>query len=110
MRRDSALVRVKETREKHSEEIAEKCHPAIFELAALWKEHIQRLNALGDNPPAVAVLEARTDQRLDEILRKYSQVAPTVPNALATLTVFSKAALTSKIDEQGIVEGLHWLR
>lgn len=112
MRRGEALVRVKEARERSNDEIVQNCHPAIFELAALWKEHIQGLNALGNTPPVelIAALESRTERKLKEIHRKYSETAPSIPNAPATLTIFSEVALSSKIDEQGIAEGLHWLR
>jgi hypothetical protein len=111
MRRNQALVRIKEFAEKSHDEIAKKCHPAVFELAAFWKEHIRELNALGRNPSLelATAFEARIDKQLAEIQRKYASI-PCAPSICATQTVFSKSALTARNDGQGVAEGLHFMR
>jgi hypothetical protein len=108
MRRGQARVEKRKLRDA----IVEKCHPAIFDLAQLWKEHIEALRAFGQNPPRelIAKLEAHTERQLEEIHRRYSGTVPPDPNTFAAQTIFSKEALAGKTDEQGIAELLHWER
>jgi hypothetical protein len=98
--------------EQHQEAIVAKCHPAIFELAQLWKEPITAFNELGPNPPPeiFAELEADFDKRSDEIKRKYSGPVPPEPGTFAAQVIFSDAALTSTSDEQGVAELIHFER
>ena len=104
--------RLEEIERKRYESIVAKCHPPIFELAELWKEQIEGLKALGPSPPPelVAELEACIERRLTMIHRKYSGPTPPEPNRFAAQIIFSNKALTSKKDELGILEGLHWER
>jgi hypothetical protein len=50
------------------------------------------------------------EQRLREIKQKYSGPIPPAPNTFATQTIFSRKALKSKSDAQGIAEMIHWER
>jgi hypothetical protein len=116
MRRGEPKVITEELKrraEKRHESIVAKCHPAIFDLAQLWKEHIEALKALGQNPPRelTAELEARTDKRLSAIHQKYSGPAPPPPNTFAAQTIFSDAALQEGAPpELGFLEDLHFQR
>jgi hypothetical protein len=111
----SVSTRVKQIRqriERRHEEIVAKCHPAIFEIAQVWKESMTALNALGPNPPGEVVTEirARLDTRLDEIQRKYSGNVRPAPNTFAAQVIFSDAALQSESDDQGVAEWIHFKR
>jgi len=111
----SAVTRAKQIRrrvERRQEEIVAKCHPAIFEIAQVWKESIAAFNSLGPNPPrgVVTEIKARFDNRLDEIQRTYSGNASPAPNTFATQVIFSDAALRSKSDDQGVAECIHFER
>jgi hypothetical protein len=109
---DANVGRSKQPEEKRWASIAAKCNPAIFELAQLWKESIEAINRLRpDSPERVrANIESTLDRRLQEIMRKYSGRVPPAPNTFAAQTIFSRGALTSKTDVQGIAEILHWNR
>jgi len=114
MRRDehTPVEKVREWTEKRQESIIEKCHPATFELAQLFKECIEARKALGANlsPELIAKIDARMEERLEAIKRKYSGPVPPGPNTFAAQIIFSDEALTSESDTQGIVETLHWER
>ncbi len=110
-----AVTRVEQIRqrvEKRHEAIVAKCHPAIFELAQVWKESILAINRLGPNTPkkVVTEIETRYDNRLNEIQRIYSGNVPPAPNAFATQVIFSNVALQSKSDDQGVTEWIHFER
>lgn len=89
-----------------------KCHPAIFELAQLWKESIAARNSLGVDPPSeiLAELAAGFEKRLEEIQRKYSGNVPPDPNRFAAQVIFSDVALKSESDHLGVVEWIHFER
>jgi hypothetical protein len=98
--------------EQRQEAIVAKCHPAIFEIAQLWKESIAACNSLGADPPPeiLAELEASFEKRSEEIHRKYSGAVPPEPNTFATQIMFSSAALESKSDQLGVSEWIHFER
>jgi hypothetical protein len=98
-----------EEEERLSKEIVQKCHPAIFEIAHLWKESIEGLNALGANPPAelAAKLEDHFKKRQAEIEQRYSGPVTPTPNRFATDVIFS-AAPDERI--KTLAEFLHWQR
>jgi hypothetical protein len=98
--------------EQRQEAIVAKCHPAIFELAQLWKESIAALSSLGANPPPeiLAELEAGLEKRSEAIQRKYSGNLPPDPNKFAAQVMFSEAALKSESDHRGVVEWIHFER
>jgi len=110
-----AVTRVEQLRqrvEKRHEAIVAKCHPAIFELAQVWKESIMAFNRLGPNThlKIVTDIKARLDNQLNEIQRKYSGKVPPAPNAFAAQVIFSDAALQSKSNNQGVAEWIHFQR
>jgi hypothetical protein len=111
----SAVTRVQQIRrrvEKRQEEIVAKCHPAIFEIAQIWKESMEALNTLGPTPPMerVAETQVRFHTRLAEIHQKYSGSSPPAPNTFAAQVIFSDAALQSESDDQGVAEWVHFER
>lgn len=115
MRRDEPKLlveRVQERAEKRQESIVAKCHPAIFELAQLWRESIEARKSLGTNPPPelIAEIDAKMEERLKAIKKKYSGPVSPAPNTFAAQIIFSDSALKSQSDGQGIIESLHWER
>src|SRR5205814_9698912 len=98
--------------EQRQEAIVAKCHPAIFEIAQLWKESIAARNTLGADPPPeiLAELEASFEKRSEEIHRKYSGNIPPESNTFATQIMFSSAALESESDQLGVSEWIHFER
>lgn len=73
------------------ESIERKCHPTLFEMAALWNESITVFQALGPNPPteAIAAIQRRFEQGIEEIEQKYS--SPSVlpqPKTFPAQTIF----------------------
>lgn len=98
--------------EQRQEAIVAKCHPAIFELAQLWKESIAALKSLGAVPPPeiLAELETRFEKRSEEIQRKYSGNVPPEPNTFAAQIMFSGTAFESKSDQLGVSEWLYFER
>ena len=98
--------------EQRQDAIVAKCHPAIFEIAQLWKESIAARNSLGADPPPeiLAELEAGFEKRSEEIQRKYSGNVPPEPNTFAAQIMFSGAALESKSDQLGVSEWIHFER
>jgi hypothetical protein len=77
------------------ESIASKCHPAIFELAQLWKDHPRN---------------DQMEKRLAEIHRKYSGNVQPAANTFAAQIIFREETLKSKDDGLGIFEALHFER
>jgi hypothetical protein len=113
MKKGDAIVgRSEQPEDKCWKLIAAKCHPAIFELAQLLKESTEAINSLKSDSPdrERAKIETKLDRRLQEIKQKYSGPIPPAPNTFATQTIFSKKALKSKSDAQGIAEIIHWNR
>jgi hypothetical protein len=98
--------------EQRQEAIVAKCHPAIFEIARLWKESIAAFNSLGADPPPeiLAELEAGFEKRSEEIRRKHSGNVPPEPNTFAAQIMFSGAALESESDQLGVSEWIHFER
>ncbi len=92
--------------------IQAKCHPASFELAQLLKDSIRAMQALGPNPPGQisARIERKVHGRLQEIHRKYSGSASPAPDTFPAQVLFSKMALKSESDDQGVKEWIHWKR
>jgi hypothetical protein len=106
----SVVQRVKELAERRRESIIRKCHPALFELAPLWKESIIAFQALGQNTPEglVAEIERKFEKRLEEIQRKYSGPHPPAPNTFAAQVIFRNEANMS--DADGITDWIHFER
>ena len=98
--------------ERHQEAIVEKCLPAIFELAQMWKESIRALHSLGPQPPTelVAEIDARWERRSEEIRLKFSGNVAPPPNTFAAQVMFSDAALESETDDLGVAEWIHFER
>jgi|SRR5215472_223024 len=110
-----AAARVSELKrrvEQRQEAIVAKCHPALFDLAQLWKESIRALHSLGPQPPVelVAEIDARFERRCEEILLKYPGNVPPSANTFAAQIVFSHEALESKTDHRGVAEWIHFER
>jgi hypothetical protein len=108
----SDAERFKKHVEKLHESIVVKCHPAIFEVAQLWKELIEAIKNLGPKPPTelLQTIEGRMEEETERIRRKYSGDVQPAPNTFAVQTIFSDSALQSESDSQGITEWLHWER
>ena len=98
--------------QKRQEAIVAKCHPAVFEIARLWKDSLMALNSLGPNPPSELAkeIEGRFNRQLDETQKKYSGDASPAPNTFAAQVIFSDAALQSKSDDLGVAEWIHFER
>lgn len=92
--------------------IESKCHPAIFEIATIYKESVEARKSLGPNPPAALIeeIELRCDARLTQIFVRHSGPVPPEPDGFAAQTVFSQASLNSLSDDYGSIELLHWDR
>lgn len=97
---------------KRHESIVAKCHPAMFELAELWKESIEALKNLGPKPPAELVerINDRMENRLKSIHQKYSGHEQPAPDRFAATVIFSESAFQSESDSQGVAEWVHWER
>ncbi len=106
------VKRLEDLAKRRQESIVAKCHPAIFELAQLWKDSIKAFKALEPSRPheLIAEIEAHLGNRLAEIHRNYSGPAPPNPKTFTAQIIFSEEALTSKSDAQGIAEILHFER
>ncbi len=106
----SVVQRVEDLAEKRKNSIQLKCHPALFELAPLWKECIREFKRLGSNAPKgrVAELEQKFDKRLEEIQAKYSGPNPPAPNTFAAQTIFRNEEHSS--DADGIADWIHFDR
>jgi len=104
------VERLNDLAERRKNSIVEKCHPALFELAPLWKESIAEFQALGPNPPKelLAELERRFGRQLEEINRKYSGPIPPQPNTFAAQTIFTNEAKGP--DSVHIAEWIHFER
>ena len=110
MRRGEPFIRLERETEEHlSHEIFQACHPAIFEIATVWKQSIEGLKALGHNPPRelLAEIDARERKRLAEIKQTYSGPVNPPPGTFATDIIFSAGQ-----NEKGrpLAEFLHWER
>jgi hypothetical protein len=90
--------------------IQEKCHPAMFEMAQLFKESIEALKNAGPNPSreAVQAIDARLDERVLEINKRYPDLAQFNSRAFIDQSIFSEAAFTS--DSRGVFEWIHFER
>jgi hypothetical protein len=106
----SVVQRVEDLAEKRRNSIQLKCHPALFELAPLWKESITEFKRLGPNAPKerLAELEQKFDKRLEEIHAKYSGPIPPAPNTFAAQTIFRNGENMS--DTDGIADWVHFDR
>jgi len=104
--------RLEELAKKRQASIEEKCHPAIFEMAQLWKGSEIARKAMGPNPPhkLIAGIQDRVEKRLTEIHRKYSGPVQPEPNRFAAQVIFSDEALKSESDGIGIAESIHFQR
>lgn len=104
------VQRVEDLAKKRKNSILKKCHPALFDLAALWKESISEFKRLGSNPPKerLAELEQELDNRLQEIQAKYSGPLPPAPNTFAAQTIFRNDENISEVD--GIADWIHFDR
>ncbi len=109
---DTRGEQLKQRVEKRQEAIVAKCHPAIFELASIWKESIEALNALGPNPPReiVSKIRNRVNKRLEQMRQKYSGSAPPPRNTFAAQVIYSNEALQNESDQHGMAEWLHFER
>lgn len=106
----SVVQRVENLAEKRKNSIQQKCHPALFELAPLWKESITKFKRLGSNAPKerLAELEQEFEKRLQEIHTKYSGPNPPAPNTFAAQAIFRNEANMS--DADGIADWIHFDR
>jgi hypothetical protein len=106
----SVVQRVEDLAEKRKNSIQLKCHPALFELAPLWKESITEFKRLASNAPKgrVAELEQKFDKRLEEIQAKYSGPNPPAPNTFAAQTIFRNEENMS--DADGLADWIHFER
>lgn len=106
----SVVRRVSALAEKRKNSIQQKCHPALFELAPLWKESITDFKRLGSNAPRerVVELERKFNNRLDEIQTKYSGPQPPAPNTFAAQTIFRNEENMS--DADGLADWIHFDR
>ena len=104
------VQRVEELSERRKRSILKKCHPALFELAPLWKESIIEFQALGPNAPKdlAAELEQKFEKRLLEIHQKYSGPNPLEPNTFAAQVIFRNQEGLS--DGDGIADWIHFER
>ncbi|HVB56738.1 MAG TPA: hypothetical protein VNE63_09955 [Candidatus Acidoferrales bacterium] len=106
------IERLEDLDKKRQAAIVEKCHPATFEMAQLWKDSIEARKAMGPNPPheLIAGIEDRVEKRLTEIHLKYSGPVQPEPDRFAAQMIFSDAALKSESDAQGVAEAIHFQR
>ena len=104
------VQRIEDLADRRRKSIRLKCHPALFELAPLWKESITNFKRLGSNAPKerVAELEQKFNKRLDEIQAKYSGSQPPAPNTFAAQTIFRNEEGMS--DADGIADWIHFDR
>jgi hypothetical protein len=104
------VKRVENLAEKRKNSILKKCHPALFELAPLWKESIIEFKKLGSNAPKelLAELEQKFEKRLQEIQQKYSGPQPPAPNTFAAQVIFRNEGNMS--DRDGIADWIHFER
>lgn len=104
------LERVEKLAEKRRNSILQKCHPAVFELAPLWKVSITEFRALGPTAPKQLVtdIEQKFGTRLQEILQKYSGPQLPAPNTFAAQVIFRNEENMS--DDDGIADWLHFDR
>jgi hypothetical protein len=112
MRKGEPLIRLQRETEEHlSNEIFQKCIPGTYEVAALWKQCIERLEKLGPNPPdsLVAELDRRFKEGAEAIRRHYAGFPSPAPNRFATDVIFGEGASETG-NERGFAEYLHWLR
>jgi hypothetical protein len=104
------VQRVENLAEKRRNSILKKCHPALFELAPLWKESIIKFHALGSSAPKelLTELERKFEKRLQEIQQKYSGPHPPAPNTFAAQVIFRNEENMS--DGDGIADWIHFGR
>jgi hypothetical protein len=104
------VQRVEDLAEKRKRSIQLKCHPALFEVAPLWKESITEFKRLGSNVPKerLAELAQKFDKRLQEIQAKYSGPNPPAPNTFAAQSIFRNEENMS--DADGIADWIHFER
>jgi hypothetical protein len=92
--------------------IEEKCNPAMFEMAQLWKESIEALRNAGPNPSkeAVEAIDARVSERSVELHHRYPDLALLNSRAFIDQSIFSESAFTADSDSRGVLEWLHFER
>ena len=92
--------------------IQEKCHPALFEIAPLWKDFIEALRSAGPNPPkeVVEALEEDFAGRSLDINNRYPDLSQFNTQAFVAQSVFSESAFASKSADQGVTEWIHYER
>jgi hypothetical protein len=102
--------------EKHRETrwklIQEKCHPAMFELALLFKESIEAQKNAGPNPSkeAVEAIITTLDERALAIHKRYPDLAQFNSRAYVEQSIFSEAAFAADSDSRGMFEWFHFER
>jgi hypothetical protein len=98
--------------EERRNSILRKCHPAMFEFVLIWREGIDALKKMGPSPPkeAIAEIENKFYEKLEEIHREYSGAVSPEPNRFAAQIIFSKSAMESNSDALGVTEWLHFER
>jgi hypothetical protein len=94
------------------ESIKQKCHPALFEMAELWKDLVTALRAAGPKPSKRVAdeLQAKFDERAIEIHNRYPDLSQIQDKEFAAYSIFSDAALTSESSLQGVSEWLYFER
>ncbi|HET9285276.1 MAG TPA: hypothetical protein VFR24_25265 [Candidatus Angelobacter sp.] len=103
------VQRVEALAAKRKASILKKCHPALFELAPLWKASITAFQALGPNAAErVAEIEQEMEERLLEIHRKYSGPTAPAPDTFAAQSIFRTEPNMS--DGDGVADWLHFER
>jgi hypothetical protein len=106
----SVVQRIEDLTEKRKKSIQLKCHPALFELASLWKESIIEFKRLGSNAPEnqLTELKQKFEMGLENIQAKYSGPNPPAPNTFAAQTIFRNEENMS--DADGIADWIHFDR
>jgi hypothetical protein len=93
------------------EAIGRKLQPALLEMAQLFKECIQALESLGPNASRelAASIEARLDERLEEIKTRYSGPVQLPKNSFPCEIVFPFESARDD-GEIAVASALHWER
>jgi hypothetical protein len=111
MRKGEAFVGRARSGQEHEEAIKGKVHPALLEMAQLFKESIQALESLGQHAPRelTAPIEERLEKGCQEIQRRLS--GPTQPpkGYFPCETIFPLEA-AQEHEEVAAAAFLHWER
>jgi len=111
MRKGEAFVGRVQSAQVHWKAIERKVHPALLEMAQLFKECGQARESLGPNaPPELAAsIEARFEKGCDEIFRRFSGPVQPPKGYFPCETIFA-GGLASHSEEIALAEFLHWER